>query len=149
MSAAGSDNAREEGSEAAESNGFSSLGTVFAQRRETCRATDTLRDISPSNANTADLHLSLSKRSVEVGTVRSVIRGGGWGEGGWREAGERRGHGRIWGGDLRDSRGSCAKEAGLKAAAGTLSLQFPLPPTDRSERLCKFLRSLRRLRGRQ
>lgn len=94
----------------------------------------------------SSLSLSLSKRSVEVGMVRSLIRGSGWGweaGGGWRWGGAYLGE--IW--EIPD--GSCAKEAGLKAAAGTLSLQFPLPPTDRSERLCKFLRSLRRLGGRQ
>lgn len=111
---------REEGSEPAELNGFSSLNVFFAQRCEMCRATDTLSDISPPT-QTPQISIFLSKRLVEVGTVRSLIRGGGRGRGnggvcggvvvGWE-------HGRIWG-DLRDSRGSCAKEAGLEAAVGT------------------------------
>lgn len=49
-------------------------------------ATDTSRDISPPTQTPQifiSLSLSLSKRSVEVGMVRSLIRGGGWG----REAG--------------------------------------------------------------
>lgn len=120
LTPAGSDYTREEGSEPAELNGFSSLNVFFAQRCETRRATDTLRDISPPT-QTPQISIFLSERLVEVGTVRSLIRGGGWGRGnggvcvwgavvGWE-------HGRIWG-DLRDSRGSCAKEAGLEAAVG-------------------------------
>lgn len=87
MRAAGSDDTQEEGSEAAELNGFSSLSAVFAQRCKMCRATDTLRDISPPT-QTLQISIALSKRSVEVGMVRSLIRGRGWGREAWAVEGE-------------------------------------------------------------
>lgn len=80
LTPAGSDYTRKEGSEPAELNGFSSLNVFFAQGCETCRATDTLRDISPPT-QTPQISIFLSERLVEVGTVRSLIRGGGWGRG--------------------------------------------------------------------
>lgn len=88
MWAAGSDNTQKEGSEAAELNGFSSLSSVFARRCKMCRATDTLRDISPPNTNTADLHLSLQALS---GSGHGQISDKRWclGEGGWKGWGRR------------------------------------------------------------
>lgn len=100
MWAAGSDNTQKGGSNAAESNGFSSLSGVFAQRCKMRRAADTLRDISPAT-QTPQIFISLSKRSVEVGTVRSVIRGGGWvGEGGWAGGVEGEEERKRWGGGV-------------------------------------------------
>lgn len=93
---------REEGSEPAELNGFSSLNVFFAQRCEMCRATDTLSDISPPT-QTPQISIFLSKRLVEVGTVRSLIRGGGGGRGGstcvcggWWWGGSTAVSGEIW-----------------------------------------------------